>query len=534
MSGSGRVGGVRAAVVALAAIALLARLLGLGDRPFHWGEARVGVWALRFARTGLFEYRPVAGGPLPYHLARASLVLFGPTDLAARLPVAVVGGLLPLSALGLRGRLRDHETVLLAAVLALSPPLVYYGRVLRGDLLLAAAAFVACVLAVRAVDSRREFAYGAALAAAAALAASGFVVATLACVVAALAVVSDARRLSLSPDALRGFSIRLRERSTLLARLFLVFVAAVVLLYAPRGGDVGLWSPASFLDALGFVFEDAPGRFVAVRVVSRYSADASHPLMPFVVSLGRTLSTAALPTVLLAGFGALYERYAGENRPVVTFFAVWAAVGVVVFPTVAEVDAPWTAVHVVVPLAVPAAVGAGQLLSYVRAAASAGDAATVAAVLLVVVAGVAQVGGVLADEVYGEATADDALADYARPADDLDPFAANVSAVRLPGRAPTVLYYGDRLHTARWTEADGPPVPPRWSARLPLPWYVARENASTTSLPSDAALPPDPPPIVVTTPADAGAIGGRLSAYERGRYRLALWNREVVVFVRRS
>jgi uncharacterized protein (TIGR03663 family) len=532
MSGSGRVGRVHAAVVALAAIALLARLVGLGDRPFHWGEARVGVWALRFVRTGLFEYRPVAGGPLPYHLARASLALFGPTDTAARLPVAVVGGLLPLSALGLRGRLRDRETVLLAAALALSPTLVYYGRVLRGDLLLAAAAFVACVLVVRAVDSRRVFAYGAALAAAAALAASGFVVATLACVVAALVVVADARRLSL--DALGGVSTWLREWSALLARLFLVFVVAVVFLFAPRGGDVALWSPVSFLDALAFVFDDAPGRFVAVRVVSRSSADASHPLLPFVVSLGRTLSAAALPTVALAGFGALHERYTGENRPVVAFFAVWAAVGVVVFPVVAEVDAPWTAVHVVVPLAVPAAVGAARVVSYARTAASADDAATVAAVLLFVVAGVAQVGGVLADEVYGQPTVDDALVDDARPADDLKPFAADVSAVRVPGREPTVLYYGDQLHTARWTEADGPPVPPRWSGRLPLPWYVARENASARSLPSNAAFPPDPPPVVVTGPADAGAIEGRLSAYERSRYRLALWNREAVVFVRRS
>jgi uncharacterized protein (TIGR03663 family) len=530
-----------AAVVVLAVVGLGLRLVGLGDRPFHWDEARVGVWALRFARTGAFEYRPVAGGPLPYHLARASLALFGATDAAARLPVAVVGGLLPLSALGLRPRLRDDETVLVALVLAVSPPLVYYGRVLRGDLLLAAAAFVAWVLAVRAFGTERTRpAYGAALAAAAAVAASGFVVATVACVAVAALVVLTGRQVA--TDSVEGLSDRLRARSTLLARLGLVFAAALVFLFAPRGGDVGLWSPTSLPAVFGFVFGEVPGRFYAVRVASRYADGATHPLMPFVTSLLRTLGDAALPTLSLAVVGVLHERYAGEGRAVVTFFTVWAAAGLLVFPTVAEVDGPWTAVHVLVPLSVPAAVGAARGLSYARRAVDREDAAAVAAALLLLVAGVVQVGGVLADEVYGGPTPDDALAGYAQPADDLEPFAANVSAARAEGAGtgvggdedPTVLYYGDRFHTPGWAEADGPPVPTRWGARLPLPWYVAREDATATSLPSTAALPENPPPVIVAGPATAGELRTELSAYERSRYRLGLWNREVVVFVRSS
>ena len=538
MSRAGGVNRTLAAVVALSVLALCVRLVGLGDRPFAWGEARVGVWALRFVHTGAFEYRPIAGGPLPYHLARASLALFGASDFAARLPVALVGGLLPLSALGLRGRLRDDETVLLAGILALSPPLVYYGRVLRGDLLLAAAAFVACALVVRAVDTdRRGYAYGAAVAIAAALAASGFVVATVACVAVAGAVVLDARRLS--TDALSSLHDRLGASSTLLARCFLVFAAALVFLFAPRGGPVGLWSPSSFLGVLEFVVSEAPSRFYAVRIASRYASDATHPLLPFVTSLVRTLLAVALPTVSLAAVGALHERYAGQRRPLVTFFAVWAAFGVLVYPTVAEVDAPWTAVHVLLPAAVPAAVGAGRGLSYAQRAVARDDAPAVAAALLVVVAGLTGVGGVLAGEVYGEPTPDDALAGYAQPADDLEPFAANVSASVSgeAGRAsqrPTVLYYGDRFHTEGWGEAEGPPVPTAWGARLPLPWYVAREGATTTSLSSDATFPENPPPVVVVDPAEAQRLGSQLSDYERSRYRLALWNREVVVFVRES
>jgi hypothetical protein len=69
---------------------------------------------------------------------------------------------------------------------------------LRGDLLLAAAAFVACALALRTVDGRTQAAYGKAVAAAAAVAASGPVVATAACVVAAAAVAVGAGQSSVS------------------------------------------------------------------------------------------------------------------------------------------------------------------------------------------------------------------------------------------------------------------------------------------------------------------------------------------------
>jgi uncharacterized protein (TIGR03663 family) len=522
----------RAVVAGLAVVALAARLAALGDRPFDFGEARVGVWALRFARTGAFEYRPVAGGPLPYHLARAAFALLGPTDAAARLPVALLGGLFPLAALALRGRLSDEETVLLAAVFALSPPLVYYGRVLRGDLLLAAAAFLAVALAVRAVDDAGgPAAAGAAVAAALALAASGFVVATVACVLAGATVALDARRVPAA--ALDRAGDRLRPGARRAAALLALFVLVTVFLFAPRGGDAGLWDPLSLPAALAFVLVEAPGRFVAVRVVTRFADGATHPLLPFVASLARTL-VAAAPVTLAAGVaGALHERYVGEGRPVVTLFTVWAAAGLLVVPAVAEADAPWSAVHVVVPLAVPAAVGLARGRSLLRGAVARGDAGAVAAALLVVVAGVAVGGGVLAAEVYGPPGPDSTLAGYAQPADDLDPFAANVSAAAAAtGDDPAVLYYGDRFHTGEWRVADGPPVPTAWGSRLPLPWYVVREGATATSLPSNATLPRDPPPVVVVDPASAALVERRLTDYERSSYRLGLWNREAVVFVR--
>ncbi|MFD1526235.1 TIGR03663 family protein, partial [Halolamina salina] len=80
---------VERGVVALAALALLARLVGLGTRPFHWDEARVGYWALRSLETGVYEYRPVAGGPFLYVVGRRLFALGLTSDAAARFPVAL-------------------------------------------------------------------------------------------------------------------------------------------------------------------------------------------------------------------------------------------------------------------------------------------------------------------------------------------------------------------------------------------------------------------------------------------------------------
>jgi uncharacterized membrane protein YhaH (DUF805 family) len=136
-AGAGRPDRVVVGVVAVAAVGVVLRVLGLGARPFHWDEARVGYWALRYLETGAFRYRPVAGGPLLYHLDRIAFAALGVSERVARLPVAVLGAALPTVALLFRHRLDDAETVAFAAVLAVQPLVVYYSRFLRGDVPLA-------------------------------------------------------------------------------------------------------------------------------------------------------------------------------------------------------------------------------------------------------------------------------------------------------------------------------------------------------------------------------------------------------------
>ena len=152
------------AVAAVAAVSLLARLVLLDARPAHWDEARVAYWAQHYAETGSTGYYWEEHGPLVQLAARWLFEPLGVTDTAARLPVALVGGLLPLAALLYREHLRDSETVALALFLGGNSVLLYFSRFVRSDVLLAAFTFVSLGLLVRFSDTRRyRYLYGAGL-----------------------------------------------------------------------------------------------------------------------------------------------------------------------------------------------------------------------------------------------------------------------------------------------------------------------------------------------------------------------------------
>ena len=542
---------VAAAVVAFAALALLARLVGLGARPFHWDEARVGYWTLRYLETGAFEYRPVAGGPLLYHLDRVVFAVLGASDATARLPVAVLGAALPSCALLFRDRLDDAETLAFAAVLAFHPLLVYYSRFLRGDvpLVLFALAFVGFV--VRAFDraSRRD-AYAAAVALALAFASSGFAAAYVLCWVAVGVLLVDqpsavvdggasARRL------LASLRSRVAGRTAPAARASLLFLGTTVLMFAPRAGphvEVGLTRPTTWHLVLYESTVGALWSFVGVRVVNRWPA-WTHELFPYVADLLGTLGDVALPTAVAAVAVFAWNRYvAAERRTLLDAFAYWAAAAVAVFPVVTEVAAPWVAIHVLLPLAPLAAVGAAAFLRHAVALARGDgrDAAAVAGVCLLLVAVLAQAGAVTAAGVYGPSDRTNELAQFAQPSDDLDPLFENASAVADGDpTTPEVLYVGERYYTAWDPGNEFPPVVQNWGNRLPLPWYFERAGADAISTKNvttfdERAANRSTPPMVVAAPSLSGAVGDRLGdGYEATTYHLGLWDREVVVFVRR-
>jgi len=142
-------------VAAITVLGLALRLVALGDRVAHFDEGRVAYWALHYRESGSFAYRYIIHGPFIQHVDSWVFAAVGPSDFAMRLPVAVVGGLLPLSALLFRRHLRRTEVVAFALLLAVNPVLLYYSRFMRSDVLVAAFMFAAFGMLVRFADSRK-------------------------------------------------------------------------------------------------------------------------------------------------------------------------------------------------------------------------------------------------------------------------------------------------------------------------------------------------------------------------------------------
>lgn len=533
------------AVPALALVALVLRLWGLGARAMHFDEARVGYWTLRYLETGFFAYRPVVHGPFLGIATAPVLATVGPGEFAVRLLPALLGAALPLAALAFRDALDDAEVVALAGFLALNPLLLYYSRFFRADVPLAVFGFGAFALAYRAYrrvgrrdSSARRDLLAAALLLGLALATKENVVIYLLCVVGAAGVGLAVRWRVEGRDGVRDAVARPRVLLPAAVPAFLLAVLVAWFFYVPRGYSPGLddlaTRPVAVLAAgTGGAWESFAG--------SRWAGTHGNPYLPFLAHLLGSVAVggAALYGAALAGL--LGELRRGRSpptggatpRPLVVATGAWGLVALVGYPLAADIMAPWLAVHALVPLAVPASVGAVAVLRRGRRWLDRGDrlaAGTLACVLLLVGA---QAGVVALTTSYAEPTPRvNLLAQGAQPGDDLDPLAADVEA---SAGAGGVLYYGGYVRLPNESVAD---VPPRtnpdwlgyWVRRLPLPWYVERVGADTSYAHSPEAVPDDPPPVVVAAPADAAEVAPLLDGYERREYDLRLYGGTVVVF----
>ena len=137
------------AYVLLVAAALVVRLIGLADRPFHHDESQDAYFSWLFWTQGDYQYQPILHGPLRFYLTAFNYVLFGDSDFTARLAPALMGTLIvPLPAL-LRGQIGRVGAFAAATALAFGPAYLYYSRFAREDI------YIACItLALLAVTFR--------------------------------------------------------------------------------------------------------------------------------------------------------------------------------------------------------------------------------------------------------------------------------------------------------------------------------------------------------------------------------------------
>lgn len=507
----------RQLLVAVVAVALLARLALLGTRIAHFDEARVAYWALQYAETGGIQYRYGIHGTFVRFAARATFALFGPTDFAARLPVALVGGLLPLVALWFRHRLSSTEVVALAVLLAANPVLLYYSRFMRSTLLVAAFCFVAFAAFLRAYDGfGARYLYVGAVALAFGFAAKENAVVYVLCWLGAAALVVDAalfrpRGYPSGWRRLRGrfgdlwdgyvWSRRGRRRAGVYALHLLgaafVFALAFAFFHAPRGGEAGLWTGnlGATLDATvsdvrtGYEYWFGHGE---EKSVSEYR----ETLTQFV---GTTLRYAA-PLFLLSIGGFLLDRYGGTDRGgLVAFCSFWGFASVVGYPLATDIWGAWILVNALVPLSVPAAVGLAAIADAGRDALAEDDrpSAAVAGIVLLAIAGQVAVVGVPA--VYGAPTSqDNGLVQFAQPQQEMRPAVdAAVAAAGSDADGPDALFYGGEAFVDMDENDLHEPACLDWFNTLPWGWYLSAGDVSVTCATGPEELPASPPPVVV-------------------------------------
>ena len=508
-------------VVFVTAVALLSRFVLLGVRAVHWDEARVGYWVLRTSVTGDWAYRPIIHGPFLQHTTRWVVDAVGATTFALRVVPAVVGGSVPLAALLFRSRLSGRELVALAVVFAANSLLVQYSRFMRSDIVLAAFAVVALGSVVRAVDTGRvRWLY-------VAVCSFGFAATTKENVVlypmswaGSLALVTawwlwtrpDGERMSVLRDRFSAAAhAGWHWRGHVLVALA-GSVTVVVFFYAPRSGaaGVGLWNAVSDPSLLPALLRQATVEPVAaVAEVWLDPGMRDHSYLGFAVYYAVVLAVGAGPVVALATYGVVR----GRARPLVAFCGWWGLSSAVGYPFVADIRAPWLAVHVVVALAIPAAVGLAALVDRLRQARLERERAMAAGLsLLLVVAGVQTVVVTGATSYQAAPSGLNPLAQGGQPGSDMNAVMDRAARAAAETSGPDILYVGERaVRNESWN--DDPPAAGPWYDRLPLPWYTESTGLTVRSVRDPSAIGPDAPPVVIGAPTHRDALTDRLPDY---------------------
>lgn len=113
------------------AVALILRLLALGDRPLSHDEGINAAFLARLAEGLPYTYNPSSfHGPLLYFTGLWPLRLLGTSEAALRLPIALVSACMIPLLLPLRTRLGVAGVTGAAWLIAVSPSLVFTGRTL--------------------------------------------------------------------------------------------------------------------------------------------------------------------------------------------------------------------------------------------------------------------------------------------------------------------------------------------------------------------------------------------------------------------
>ncbi len=113
--------------------AVLTRFYSLETRVMSHDESLHTFYSFELAEGRGYQHTPLMHGPLQFHLVALSYFLFGDSDASARIPAALAG----VAAIGLvwvfRRWLGKIGVIVTAALMLISPFMLYYSRYVRND-----------------------------------------------------------------------------------------------------------------------------------------------------------------------------------------------------------------------------------------------------------------------------------------------------------------------------------------------------------------------------------------------------------------
>src|SRR5258708_709180 len=120
--------------VGLFMLAVLTRLVNLGDRVMSHDESLHTNYSFGLYQNGRFEHTPLMHGPLLFHMTALMYFLFGDSDFSARLYPAILGIILVLLPRLLFSRwLGKFGSAVASVLLLISPMVLFHNRYIRAD-----------------------------------------------------------------------------------------------------------------------------------------------------------------------------------------------------------------------------------------------------------------------------------------------------------------------------------------------------------------------------------------------------------------
>jgi predicted membrane-bound mannosyltransferase/DNA-binding beta-propeller fold protein YncE len=143
-------------MAALMAVALGFRLWGLGDMALHHDESLHATYSWYLYSGDGYQHNPLMHGPFLFHSTALAYLLFGDSDMTARLVPALFGTVLVGMPYLLRKQIGMPAVIIAAVLFMFSPSLLYFSRFIRNDIYIVVWTFAMVICIWRYLDEAKE------------------------------------------------------------------------------------------------------------------------------------------------------------------------------------------------------------------------------------------------------------------------------------------------------------------------------------------------------------------------------------------